>query len=244
MDSLFEHLGRNVGKAVRKGRWVLQALGGSNEDAIEAEGLVGHDLAAELAAQYELERNPETRAWLITIGNQLLERLKNRKRRFSFHILIAPETNAFALPGGYIFVTTGLLELCSQNQDEVAFVLAHEIAHVSRRHTVERLLTNSVLHAACGTLSIRNALGSWIRQVGTKFLTSAYSRENESEADEFAVRLTTAAGFPPGAAERLLQRLWQQQKQAEPNALGEYFGSHPPLPERIRHLHELTNPSQ
>ena len=242
MDSLFEHLGRKAGRAVRKGRWVFQSLGGTDEEAIKAEGQVGHDLAAELAAQCEVERDPEIRHWLTAIGERLLARLKNRKRHFTFHILVAPEPNAFALPGGYIFVTTGLLQLCQRDRDEVAFVLAHEIAHVSRRHAVERLLTNSVLRAACGTLPVRNALGSWLRQVGTGFLTSAYSRENESEADEFAVRLTTAAGIPAVAAERLLSRLLQQQKSAGASALGEYFGTHPPLPDRIRHVQELSVP--
>ena len=114
---------------------------------------------------------------------------------------------AFVLPGGFIFIARSLVQLCNRNKDDIAFVLAHEMAHVIRRHAIERLLQQKVVNAVTLVSPARGALASWIRKVGFRGLEHAYSQDEEFEADELGVLLMRAAGFDPAGAIRTLQCL-------------------------------------
>lgn len=230
MESMFESLGRKAGRALMKGRCLYDALAGSESEAIEAEYLLGRDLAKHLTKQ--LSPAPDATLGQLTraVGDRLKAKLTDKRRLFAFEVVESGDPNAFALPGGFIFVTDSILERCGRSEAETAFVLAHEMAHVVCRHCMERMLANSLFSTLSRTLSPRNAAGAWLRQMGVKVLTSAYSRDNEQEADEFAVLLARAAGFEPRAGARLLGRL---AKQGAARPLATYFGSHPPLEERI-----------
>ena len=160
--------------------------------------------------------------------------------QFHFRAVQAGAANAFALPGGHIFVNAALLAVCEDQPDQLAFVLAHEIAHVVHGHVVDRVVTDSMLSTLIRTLGPRNAVGTWLGKVGTRALTSAYSRANEDEADLFAVHLASAAGFSPAAGADLMLRLAALKGQSEANGLGEYFSSHPPLKERARVIRQTA----
>ena len=213
-----------------KGRCLYDALAGSESEALQAEYLLGRDLARQVSKQFAACPDPTLAQLTRTVGDRLKAKLTDKQRLFAFEVVEAADPNAFALPGGFIFVTDSILERCGRDQAETAFVLAHEMAHVVCRHCMERMLANSLFSTLSRTLSPRNAAGAWLRQMGVKFLTSAYSRDNEQEADEFAVLLARAAGFEPRAGARLLGRL---AKQGTTRPLAAYFGSHPPLDERI-----------
>src|SRR5204862_3486429 len=96
---------------------------------------------------------------------------------------------AFALPGGFIFIAKSLVHLCNRNKVDIAFVLAHEMAHVIRRHAIERLLQQKVVNALTMVSPTRGALTSWIRKIGFQGLARAYSQDEEVEADELGVLL-------------------------------------------------------
>lgn len=239
MSGLFYSLGRKVGPKVRKVKWFWQSIAGTQADAIKVEYEVGLDLANEVRCQLDLDKVPQTEKILNEAGTRLTACVVNRSRKFSFETIKGDEPNAFALPGGFIFVTRSLMELCQYNQNEVAFILAHEMGHVIRGHAMARIISNSAIATASRAAPIRGVLSGWLRKVGVQFLESAYSQDMESDADKLGVRLVAAAGYDPQACVQLLSRLAKLSKPAGQFDLGDYFSSHPPFDVRIRNINRL-----
>jgi len=236
LSGLFYNLGRKVGPKVRKARWMWQSVTGSEADAIKVEHEVGLDLAREIRQQLGQGQKSQTNQMLNEIGNRLASCVANRSRRFSFETVKGPEPNAFALPGGFIFVTQSLIELCRYNQDEIACILGHEMAHTIRGHAMNRIVSNSAIAVASRAAPIRGVLSGWLRKVGVQFLESAYSKDLESEADRLGVRLVVAAGYEPSACVQLFSRLAELNSPPGQFDLGSYFSSHPPFNVRIENI--------
>ena len=239
MSGLFYSLGRKVGPKVRKIKWFWQSIAGSEADAIKVEYQVGQDLANEVRSQLDLDKEPQAEKILNEAGTRLTACVVNRSRKFSFETVKGAEPNAFALPGGFIFVTRSLMELCQYNQNEVAFILAHEMGHVIRGHAMARIISNSAIATASRAAPVRGVLSGWVRKVGVQFLENAYSQDMESDADKLGVRLVRAAGYDPKACVRLLSRLAELSKSTGQFDLGGYFSSHPPFNVRIRNINLL-----
>ena len=245
MSGLFYNLGRKVGPKVRKARWMWQSVTGSEADAVKVEYEVGLDLAREIRQQLGRGQEPQIDQVLNEIGNHLAACVANKSRRFSFETVKGPEPNAFALPGGFIFVTQSLVELCRYDKDEIACILGHEMAHVIRGHSMNRIVSNSAIAVASRATPIRGILSGWLRKVGVKFLESAYSKDLESEADRLGVCLTAAAGYEPGACIQLFSRLAKLKSPPDQFDLGSYFSSHPPFNVRIENIkHQLRKYQQ
>jgi predicted Zn-dependent protease len=237
-------LGRKVGPKVRKAKWIWQSIAGSEADAITVEHEVGQDLAREIRHQLELDQEPQTEQMLNETGQRLAACVANKSRRFSFETVRGTEPNAFALPGGFIFVTRSLVELCQGNRDEVAFILGHEMGHVIRGHAMDRIVSNSAIAAASRAAPIRGLLSGWLRKVGVQFLESTYSKELESEADKLGVRLVAAAGYDPRACKQLFARLAKLSSPPGQFDLGSYFSSHPPFKVRMQNVNDLLRKYQ
>ena len=173
----------------------------------------------------------------------LTDCLLNKNRRFTVTLIHNGPPNAFALPGGFLFVEQSLLELCDWNPDEAAFVVAHEVGHVVEGHAIQRLVSDRVIGQAIGRLPIGGMPGMLLRQAAALFVTTAYSREQEFSADHFAARLTSAAGFDPAGGARLLGRLQTLERQQEAIPLADYFASHPPLVDRIAAINRQIGPT-
>ena len=213
-----------------------QSVTGSEADAIKVEYEVGLDLAREIRQQLGRSQEPQTDQMLNEIGNRLADRVANKSRRFSFETVKGSEPNAFALPGGFIFVTQSLVELCRYDQNEIACILGHEMAHVIRGHAMNRIVSNSAIAVASRAAPIRGVLSGWLRKVGVQFLESAYSKDLESEADRLGVHLVAAAGYEPGACVQLFSRLAKLKSSPGQFDLGSYFSSHPPFNVRIENI--------
>lgn len=241
---MFYNLGKRVGPKVRKAKWVWQSLAGSEADVIKVEREVGEDLAVETRRQLGLDNEPQISQMLNRIGRRLTGCVANKSRRFNFEPVHGDEPNAFALPGGFVFVTRSLIELCRHNQDEVAFILGHEMAHVIRGHAMNRIVSNSAIAAASRAAPIRGVLSGWLRKVGVQFLESAYSQDMEFEADELGMRLADAAGYDPRACVQLFSRLAKPDTTAGRFDLSVYFSSHPPFNERINNISDLLRRHQ
>ena len=233
MPGFFYELGRKAGPRIRKAQWAWQSVFGSEDDIVAAENLVGQDLAVEVLRQVRLCPDEGLNATVSVLGARLARCLVDKRRRFHFYVIEMPSPNAFAIPGGYVFVTRSILDLCSGQPDQTAFVLAHEMAHVVRGHAMDRMVTNSAVSFAAGLASARSAIGAWAKQVGVSAIQSAYSQDQEFEADRLAVYLMRAAGHDGRAAEQLMLALAGQVSGHGAGGLGRYFGSHPPLQERI-----------
>jgi predicted Zn-dependent protease len=232
------NLGRQLGhKAVpmiRKSKWIWNGLAGTDEEALRAETALGNTLAAELRAFAGPVNDPSLAALLNDLCQRLSACVRDKARTFRCELMQDNSPNALALPGGFIFVSEPLAELCERQPDELAFVIGHEMAHVIRRHVWERMLNETTLCVASAVTARAGPLGGWLRQQGMGLLRSAYSGDSEFEADELGLRLMAAAGFSPAGAITFLQRI--QRLGSNPADLGQYFASHPPPSERLAKL--------
>src|SRR5207237_1844974 len=140
MAGFLRNLGRMVGEQSRKAAWLFNSVAGTEADAWRSEQRVGRDLARAILATAEVDPDPAAARWLDEIGGLLAGEVRPPGRAFVFRSLLLPEPNAFALPGGYVFATRALLQLCQGSHDDLAFVLAHEIGHIVRGPAMERLV--------------------------------------------------------------------------------------------------------
>lgn len=236
MSKLFYNLGKKVGPQFRKAKWVWQSMTGTEADALKVEHEVGRDLAHEVRSQLGRGGDSQIEQMLNDTGRRLSLCVANKLRVFSFETVEGGEPNAFALPGGFVFVTESLVELCERDENEVAFILGHEMAHVIKGHAMSRIISNSAIAAASRAAPIRGAVSGWLRKVGVQFLESTYSQELESQADQLGVRLMRAAGYDPRASVRLFQRLARLKSARDEFDFGSYFSSHPPFDVRIESI--------
>jgi len=248
MSKLFYKLGKMAGPSVRKAKWFWQTATNSHAEAIKAEYEVGQDMAADVRSSFGIDRDRRTGEILDEIGCRLAGCVADQSRRgrastdklhsFSFESVKSPVPEAFCLPGGFIFVSRAILEMCRADKDEIAFILAHEMAHVIRGHVMERMISNSAISAASRAAPIRDVLSACLREAGVKFLESAYSQDQELEADKLGISLVTAAGYDPRGSIRFFQRV---AKSSDRSNLGNYFSSHPSCKVRIEKITDLLS---
>ena len=237
-ESGFYKFGRKAGTVFNHARWVWQSAAGSEDDAIRAEYGVGRDMAAAVRERSLCDDDPELQTVLSEICRQLAGVVRNEHHRFDVGLVVEEQPTAFALPGGFIFVARRLVELCEDDRDELAFVVAHEMAHVIRRHAIDRVLRQKVLSAASMASPGRGVFGVWLRKVGLEWLERAHSQDDEFEADALGIRLSRAAGFDTAGATRLLERFRMLEQGPGLLGLGPYLSTHPPVDERIAALRE------
>jgi predicted Zn-dependent protease len=232
MGGFFYNLGRMAGPKIRKAKWAYLAATAPEEEVIKAEYAAGADIAAGMRAKLQISSNAEHIRLLNETGRSLTDCLKKKIRKFTFECFLSVEPQAFCLPGGFIFVSDSIIELCGREPNQIAFILGHEMAHVIEGHVMERMLSSSLVKAMKKAGHLRAATGK-LGQIGAQFLERAYSRENEFRADRFGIRLVSAAGFELGGAIDLFLRLEPLQKDS---TLGPYFSTHPSCSERIDHV--------
>ena len=236
MKSLFEAIGYRVGMAAAKAKNIFDLYGGDDEESRRAEIQLGRDLEAAMLMRVQLaEENPATR-FAKDIGLWLADHVREKRIPFNFRVTTEQELSSYALPGGPVFLSLPLLEACRGERDEIAFIFAHEMAHIILRHALDRIVRDSVFSLLLQQTAGRSAASAWLGKVGQQTLSRAYSRENELEADSFALSLIRTCGGDELAGEHLLAKLAQGLPNQSVITLGEYFATHPPLPERIAHL--------
>lgn len=206
------------------------------------------DLGRKLAQPYLQAPVTAWQSYVDAVGQSLARHVSRTGIRYQFHVIDAPWVNAFALPGGQIFVFTGLLGKAA-SESELAAVLAHEIAHIDARHCAERYQYELKLaRLKAGDLA---RLGNLPQAV----LSTGYAQRHELEADTIGLRLAAAAGYDARGAERMFQHLAQTQGttsapapatpldemlRAAGTAATDWLRSHPPTPERIRRVSALA----
>lgn len=183
------------------------------------------------------------------VGNKLVSRLKTNPFQFKFFIADTHEPNAFALPGGYIYVTRGILILL-QSEDELAGIMAHEIIHVTQRHSVKQLkkglisgllkVPGNAVNAITGT-KIGNVINAPI-DFSTKAFIAKYSRGHETEADSYGIQLAASAGYRTDALADALVRLTREVTlltgEEEQKS---YFSDHPFTPQRVTSIRKSAS---
>jgi len=237
MEKLFINLGRKLGTTVNKGKWYYKSLFGSEDEAIEAEYMMGKTLAVNIRQEMVVVNDPALQNLLDEVSGKLVQKVVNKKRKFKFQAVATKDINAFALPGGFIFITAALLKKIELNRDEMAYVMAHEIMHVVLKHPINRILTDYSARIISNLFIKGGAVGMIAKQLIDNLLRSSYSQENEFEADNYAVRLMKIAGFHPQASKSVLKKLAETSPEDIP--IYNYFLSHPSIQERIEKIDKV-----
>jgi len=202
----------------------------------EKEINLGRNLASEVSRKFKLSHNPSYLERINRIGEKLAKVCDRKEIFYHFYVIDEDEKNAFCLPGGYIYIFKGLMDIA--NDDELAFAVAHEIGHSVARHHIKKLqaaLGANLLILAAGNVEspqFQKGLSFALAQ-----LMCAYSREDEFTADELAVKYTKKAGFNPEGGISLLKKFFRiyKKKKATPSL----FRTHPFVTQRIRHIKEI-----
>lgn len=216
---------------IKKGLGVVQALQPIGE---EEEITLGQGVALEAFSRFGGEyHNEELTRYINLVGKTIGEVSDRPNLNYHFAILNSQEQNAFAAPGGYIFVTIGLLKTL-ENEGELAGVLAHEIAHVTQKHMLETIRRGALLaNVSELTLSAMNKdpqmFSNIIDEISDKLFTKGLDKEKEFEADEYGTEFAYRAGYNPAGLRDYLKILLSQ----EGHAQSRFFTTHPSTRERI-----------
>ncbi len=207
----------------------------------EKEAAQGKDGAAQVEREIGLVRDPQLNAYIAQIGARLAKYSPRRDVAYRFFIADMPEANAFALPGGYIYVSRGLLALAN-SEDEVAGVIGHEIGHVAARHSAQRetrAMGVGIL-SALGTIAAGMAGGAEAAQMASQFgqvagagLIASYGRDQERQSDQVGQDLAADAGWDPaGLADFLVTLEREGTLRAGKTRNPSFLDSHPQPGER------------
>lgn len=215
----------------------------------EREIALGRTNAEEIAAKYPLVTDSVVDAYVQALGMRLARGTSRPSLPWHFAVVDSRDVNAFALPGGFVYVNRGLIEH-TERMDELAGVLGHEIGHIVRRHSVQQLKrsggTRVGIALFCGLTSICDSHTARIAiDLGGAAWMARHSRAAEAEADSEAVANTVRAGVSPEGIPTMFQTMLSM-RTSEPGLVQTFFGSHPVEEDRIattRRLVESVDPS-
>jgi predicted Zn-dependent protease len=205
---------------------------------------IGADAARQVEQMVGIYPDSALNAYITTVGMRLAAGLGETPFEFRFHVADMAEPNAFALPGGYVYVSRGILTLINM-EDELAGVMGHEMVHVTKRHSVKQMKKGIIP----GILKIPGALiGGLVDEdlgriintpvdFGSALFMSSYSRKQETEADELGIKLASRAGYDPAKLSNVLENLEQEMQMESGEAEKKsYFSSHPYTPKRVENI--------
>lgn len=214
---------RNVGKGI-------------NFYSLEHEIALGKSLAQEVERSSKLIDDPVVTEYVNRVGQNLV-RNSDARVPFTIKVIDSDEVNAFALPGGFFYVNSGLI-LRAQEESELAGVMAHEIAHVAARHGTKNATKGQAMQLAMIPLMLLGP-GGWagygIYEAASLAIPVTYlkfSRDAEREADFLGLQYTYKAGYDPNSYVTFFERIQADEKR-RPGTIPKVFATHPPTPDRI-----------
>lgn len=216
----------------------LGACGVSEQQEVQ----MGQQYAAEINRQLPIVSDPQIHRYINQLGQQIQRQPGARDIPYTFYVVNIEEINAFAVPGGFVYLNRGLIER-TDNLSELAGVLAHEIGHVEARHSAEMLERAQTAEAGLMLGSILlgappGGVAGVAVDVGAQAYFAHHSRGAENEADEIAVRLLPAAGIDPAGLVTFFKELIEERERS-PSQLEQWFSTHPLTEERIANVREL-----
>jgi predicted Zn-dependent protease len=213
----------------------------------EEEKKLGKQILLEIEAKMGTVKDLSLQAFVEKVGYSLVEHAGPTPFKFKFYVINAPDPNAFAIPGGYIFVTTGLLVL-TENEQEFAAVLSHEISHVTARHVSQlierskRINIASMVAVLAAMLAGGGGVGSQaaatMAMATAEALTLKYTREMEVDADQNSLHYLTKAGYDPNGMITFLNKIMRMSLSLAPQ-IPSYLSTHPAMEDRIALLGNL-----
>lgn len=222
-----------------------QIFGEITSEDVAAEVQFGRNVAARILGRYSLQEDEALTRYVNLVGRSVAAYSSRPELEFRFAVLASHSVNAYATPGGYIFVTRGALDQM-QDEAELAAVLAHEIAHVSERHIVKALNVGAA--QADATAGLSRLLGSAAEPTRTAFTQAldkamallfdqGLEQKDEFESDRVATELLMLTGYDPGALRRYLDRI------SEIGRRQTVTHTHPPFADRLHALEAGSAPA-
>jgi predicted Zn-dependent protease len=224
---------RNVGCNKGMGNWY----------SLDKQVAMGREYSAQIEHSAKLVNDPVVTEYVNRIGQNLV-RNSDAKVPFTIKVIDTDEINAFALPGGFFYVNSGLI-LAADNEAELAGVMAHEIAHVAACHVAREQTRGNIANLA--SIGLIFVPGGWAvyqgaqaaMSIGVPLTFMKFSRAFESEADFLGMEYMYKAGYDPQSFISFFEKIEAQEKK-KPGAIAKAFSSHPMTPDRVEHAqHEM-----
>ncbi|MDQ3697183.1 MAG: M48 family metallopeptidase [Gemmatimonadota bacterium] len=197
---------------------------------------LGTNYAQQINAQLPLVRDPEVNRYITLLGDSIASLSDERNLDWHFYVVDSKEVNAFAVPGGFIYINRGLIER-ADNLAQIAGVLGHEIAHVTERHSIDQMqkaqTANIGVTLACVLTRVcdSQATGALINVAGGAVF-ARFSREAEEESDQKAVEYVVRANISPNGIPQMFEKLLAERRQ-RPGGVEAWFATHPLEEDRI-----------
>ena len=208
--------------------------------SVEEEIAIGRQANEQARTQVLQLRDAMTTRYVSELGARLARAAPGPKYPYSFAVADYREVNAFSLPGGPVWINRGVLQVAT-NESQAAGVLAHEIAHIARRHAADQLTQVMVTNWGLGLLGavLGNTGGASAAQIAARFLANGvvlkFSRDDERDADQVGLQILQRAGWDPRGMVELFQAL-ERTSARNSAAVEVFFSTHPAPTDRIRLL--------
>ena len=207
----------------------------------EKEIQIGQVVAARVASRYGIYSDDALTKYISLVGQSLALRSGRVEIPYHFAILDSDEVNAFAAPGGYIFITKGILKKI-QNEAQLAGVLAHEISHVAERHVVKAIrkanITAAVIKSGADYMAVGGELFEAVANKSTELVFRGLDRGDELESDRLGVEMSTRVGYAPKGLKEFLHVLKGHEKSRK-MGVQDLLATHPKLGDRMIQLSEF-----
>ena len=216
---------------------------------VEKEKEMGRRLVLQIEKELKIIRDPTVQQYVDRIGERIVSHVGRTPYAFRYYVVKSPDPNAFAIPGGHIFLASGLIIMAS-SEDEVAGVVGHEIAHIKARHIAQRIERSKKLSLAtlagilAGVIIGGKAAGAVMTGsiAASQALALKYSRQDEMEADQLGFQYVTQAGYDGQGLVSFLRKL-HRMSLVSPGTPPSYLSTHPGIEDRISYLMERLRDS-
>jgi beta-barrel assembly-enhancing protease len=201
--------------------------------SLEEEWRLGQQLERDIARQLPLVEDRAALAYVNAVGQRIVRQTELAQLPWRFHIVAGKDVNAFNIPGGHVYVNSGLISTAG-DVSEFAAVLAHEISHGVSRHGTEQLSRAYGINALGSVLLGQNPkmYEQILAQVLAQGSMARFSRSAENEADRLGVRYMYEAGYDPNGMVKMFRRLLEQRRR-QPSSVERFFSTHPLTEDRI-----------
>lgn len=208
--------------------------GDFNLMSLQDEWALGQKLAADIALQLPLSQDPAVVGYVNEVGQRIVRQTEMAQMPWAFHVVNDPAINAFSIPGGHVYVNTGLITAAG-NVSELSGVMAHEISHGVARHSTEQLSKAYGLEILATLVLGQNpaAYQTILAQIIGGGALARFSRDAEEEADKLGVHSMYRAGYNPRGMASMFEELLSRE-QRSPNSVARFFSTHPLTTDRIR----------